>query len=491
MGAELDLGLPMMKDHHRTKTLLLLSALGAAVSILAGLEGRVGWLADLCGYMGDGCRETLTYDLLGIAVWIWGIAFYGALAVAIRFHEPSVSWLAMIGLGAEINLAWIMAGQQLICVFCIANAVVVALLFFFSFKKQLFWQTVAIVIMALNTSHLLMAPAQEAIPQPATRPADVSVVARVGSQTITTTELESPLSTKIYKLQQEIYELKRERLDGLIDGLLLRQAAEQKGLTVQQYIDVQTSSGAAVTDGEVEDFYRRNLSRWSNWNGTQEELRNRIRLYLQSQKDLDNLKTIAKPLREQFPVIVYLKEPPLPLSSVSIGNAPALGPSDAAVTIVEFSDYLCPACRAAHSTTRKIREAFAGKIRWVFKDYPLDRHPGARKLAEAAHCADEQGSFWQFQDLLFDAAETPDSVQLSQFAHELGLDADRFMQCYESGKNADKVSQNIEDARAGGVSSTPTFVINGKLKPGSLPFDDFADIIKDELHKAGVKDDAP
>ena len=202
------------------------------------------------------------------------------------------------------------------------------------------------------------------------------------------------------------------------------------------------------------------------------------------------MKEIAKPLRDQYPVTDYLTEPPLPFTDVSVGDSPSWGPSDAAVTIVEFSDYLCPACRAAHPTTRKIREAFAGKIRWVFKDFPLDRHPGAKKLAEAARCADEQGRFWEFQDLLFASKDNPKTDQLAGFAQELGMDADRFGQCYQSGKYTAQIAQSIRDARSAGVEATPTFVINGQLKPGAPDFDEFSDIINNELHKAGVKEDA-
>ena len=101
-------------------------------------------------------------------------------------------------------------------------------------------------------------------------PGNESVIARVG-ETITFAELEGPLATQIYKLQQKIYDLKRERLDGLIDGLLLRQAARQKGLTVQQYIDSRPATEPTVTDNEVEEFYLRNQSRWANWKGSLEE----------------------------------------------------------------------------------------------------------------------------------------------------------------------------------------------------------------------------
>ena len=104
----------MITDQNRKRMLLLLSVAGIGLSILSGLEGRVEWLDALCGFLGGGCRETLKYSLLGIEVWIWGLAFYGILAVVVLAFEPAVFWLAMAGFGAEISLAWIMVSRQLI-----------------------------------------------------------------------------------------------------------------------------------------------------------------------------------------------------------------------------------------------------------------------------------------------------------------------------------------------------------------------------------------
>ena len=198
------------------------------------------------------------------------------------------------------------------------------------------------------------------------------------------------------------------------------------------------------------------------------------------------LRYVVQPLREQYPVTVHLDEPPLPFSKVSVGDSPVSGPPDAAVTVVEFSDYLCPACRNAHETTKSIRETYAGKIRWIFKDYPLDSHKGARKLAEAAHCAGEQGQFWEYQDHLFSASGEIGPAKLKEFATQLGLDGERFMRCFESREYAARVDNDIKQAGESGVSSTPSFIINGRLKPGSLSPEDFKQIIDEELTKAGL-----
>jgi protein-disulfide isomerase len=419
-------------------------------------------------------------------VWLWGAAYYAALGIAILFARPAVFWLVMIGLGTEISFAWIMVSMKLICIFCLLNAVVVVLLVVPMLGKNRIWQAMAISLLVFVISNLLLSSGYptEASGWPENQ--GDSVVAKVGDETITIDELESPLATRVYQLQREIYRMKREHLEELIDGILLRKEAEQKGITVRELVNSILPKGIKVSEEEVDNYYRQNQSQWVNWPGTQEELRNRIRIYLQGQKARQEIRDNVNPLRERYPVTVFLKEPPLPFSKVSVGDSPVLGPPNAAVTVVEFSDYLCPACRRNHDTAKKIREMYAGKIRWVFKDYPLEQHKGAKKLAEAGHCIEEQSKdkFWDFQDLLFASSEKPDLKELKAYTQKLGLDVDRFTQCFESGKYSAKVEQEIKAARESGVRVTPTFIINGRLKPGILPFENFKQIIDQDLKKA-------
>jgi protein-disulfide isomerase len=470
---------------NRYKYVLILSAIGLGAAILSGLESRVEWLASLCGFFGEGCRETTVFRLLGAPVWLWGAVYYAVLAGAALCFRPAVFWLVMAGLGAELTLVQVLVAYRWMCVFCLINAVVVILLVLFCLRKSRLWQAAAVSLLVFILAGFLLPREDPAMAQNESKNPRTTVVAKVGEKVITAQELERPLAQKIYAMQQEIYQLKRNFLEGLIDGTLLEKAASKNGMTVDQLIESITSTAAKVSDQEVEFYYQQNRMRWTNWNGTEEELRHRIRIYLQEQKNRQKITASARRLRDEFPVTVYLKEPPYPYSSVSVGDSPVQGPKDADVTIAEFSDYLCPACRKEHETSKRIRKTYAGKIRWVFKDYPLDRHEGAKKLAEAAHCAGEQGKFWEFQDMLFAFKEKPGPGELETAAQQLGLDVERFRQCYDSGKYDSKVEQHIQEAKEAGVNATPTFIINGRLHSGSLSFDEFKQMIDEELGKAG------
>ncbi len=154
---------------------------------------------------------------------------------------------------------------------------------------------------------------------------------------------------------------------------------------------------------------------------------------------------------------------------VSVAGAPMLGRPDAPVTLVEFSDYECPFCQRFFSSTfPTIKQDYidTGKVRYVFRDFPLKRiHPQAREAAMAAHCAGEQGKFWEMHDLLFRNQQALDPPHLSDYARRLGLDGAAFDACLASDKFAARINQDIADGTAAGVEGTPSFVV-GKTQPG-------------------------
>jgi protein-disulfide isomerase len=155
-------------------------------------------------------------------------------------------------------------------------------------------------------------------------------------------------------------------------------------------------------------------------------------------------------------------------ATVTTGDNPSLGRRDAPVTIVEFSDYQCPFCRQFVSTTLPaIKSAYvdSGKVRYVFRDFPIDHiHPYARKASEAARCAGDQGKYWEMHDLLFQNQQSLAPDQLPALGSKLGLDAAAFNACLSSSKYASAIQQNFGDGSAAGVRGTPSFVI-GRTRP--------------------------
>ncbi len=167
---------------------------------------------------------------------------------------------------------------------------------------------------------------------------------------------------------------------------------------------------------------------------------------------------------------------------VPVDDDPVLGPPDAPITIIEFSDYECPYCRSWHAQVfKRLVQEYGNQVRFVYRDFPLSSiHPEAAPAAEAANCANEQGEFWAFHDRLFSNTELGQEIYL-QYAAEIGLDMEKFTACVESGRYSEEVQADFQYASNLGVRSTPTFFINGLPVVGAQPYDVFQEVIEKEL----------
>ncbi len=169
--------------------------------------------------------------------------------------------------------------------------------------------------------------------------------------------------------------------------------------------------------------------------------------------------------------------------SISEDDDPSIGPADAPITIIEFSDYQCPYCQKWQAEVwPKLQEAFPGKIRLVYRDFPLySIHANAGPAAEAADCAGDQNKYWEFHDLLFSGQNElgPETFQL--YASNLGLDIAQFNDCVESIKYEAEVNADYTYAAQLGIQSTPTFFVNGVALIGAQPFEVFQELINQEL----------
>jgi protein-disulfide isomerase len=314
-------------------------------------------------------------------------------------------------------------------------------------------------------------------------------LAEVDGVAITTEEVEKPLAPQVSKLEEQIYNLKRQRLDAIINDKLLEKEAAKHKLTVPALLDAEvTSKVGLVTEQEIEKFYQENKAQIK---GEQGQVREQIRSYLQNQKLNAKREEFLKSLRSQAKVVVNLKPPPVLRVEVAVDGAPFKGPAKATVTIVEFSDFHCPFCRRVIPTLAQLESKYGEKIKLVFRDFPIENlHPGATKAHEAARCANEQGKFWTYHDKLFAAPPKSSPEIFKAFAKELGLDVANFERCFDAGKYHADIKKDIEEGNGVGVTGTPAFFINGRLVSGAQPLEAFARIIDDELARIGATQSA-
>ena len=162
---------------------------------------------------------------------------------------------------------------------------------------------------------------------------------------------------------------------------------------------------------------------------------------------------------------------------------PSLGPEDAPIVMVEFSDFQCPFCKRFHDeTSQAVLAAYPDKIRFVYRHLPLTSiHQNAFPSAEASMCADEQDAFWQFHDKLFENQDKLGLELYLRIASDLGLDSAAFEDCLNSQKYKNVVQKDLDFALNLGVNSTPTFFINGLAVVGAQPLEVFKQVIDKEL----------
>ena len=178
---------------------------------------------------------------------------------------------------------------------------------------------------------------------------------------------------------------------------------------------------------------------------------------------------------------------------ISADDDPFLGPRDAKITIIEFSDFQCPFCRSFwRDSLPQIKEKYIdrGKVKFVYRDFPLDFHPASMPAAQGGECAREQSRFWEFHDKIFKEQDEKGegtiqftSNDLKKWAEEIGLDSNKFNQCLVSGKYHQEVQKDYSDGVNYGVTGTPTIFINGRKLVGAQPFENFAALIEEELSK--------
>ncbi len=175
-------------------------------------------------------------------------------------------------------------------------------------------------------------------------------------------------------------------------------------------------------------------------------------------------------------------------------DRPAMGSADAPVMVVEFTDYQCPFCRRfTQSTFPLLKSEYidTGKVRWVVRDMPLAFHANARKAGQSAHCADEQGKFWEMRDTLFKNSAKLGQEDLQQYAADVGLDVAAFDACLASDRHLTEIDKDSAEAKRVGITGTPTFVIgkaagdklSGTVVVGAQPLNTFKSAVDKLLPK--------
>ncbi len=314
-----------------------------------------------------------------------------------------------------------------------------------------------------------------------------NALAKVNGQTITEADVRAQAQDTFNQMKREYEQQERtlveSTLEQMIQDRLIEAEAKARGTTADALLA--EAKGGDVTDAEVDAFYEQNKSRIPPTT-TKEQIVPQIRQYLGQQRQTEARDTLVKSLQAKYPVD-YLIEPIRAEVAKATYKAPAQGPENAPVTIVEFSDFECPYCSRLIPSLNQVKQQYGDKVRLEFRQFPLNFHANAQKAAEASLCAHDQGKFWELHDAMFADQKALAVDTLKAKAKELGLNAEQFNSCLDSGKHAAVVQADLQAGSQAGVSGTPAMFINGRFINGAVPIEQITKVIDDELKRKGVQ----
>jgi protein-disulfide isomerase len=315
-------------------------------------------------------------------------------------------------------------------------------------------------------------------------PASPEVLAVVNGAPITDADLRKAAGLELARVEEQLYQLRKDQLDGLIALRLFEAEAKRRGITPQQLEETEVVAKAGVvTEPEVDAFIEANRARIR---GDVTQLRPQVRDFLQTQKREQRRTAVIDGLRTAATIDVRLAAPAPFRAEVDIAGAPVRGDAAALVTIIEYSDFHCPFCRRVQPTLAALLDRYKGKVRLVYKHLPLDQlHPNARRVSEASYCAGKQEKFWAFHDAVYaDTSSDASEATLTRYATTAGLDAAAFTACLAAPEAREAVARDLAQGEALGLSSTPGFFVNGREVRGAQPIEAFTAIIDEELRGA-------
>jgi protein-disulfide isomerase len=309
------------------------------------------------------------------------------------------------------------------------------------------------------------------------------VLATIDGEPVTGADIDDLVGDQLALMEFQYLSERQRLIEAAVEEMvrvrLLDDEAKSRGITRDELIAAETAGKVDVTEEEINAFYQQNQSRLGG--RTLEELYGQIGAYLQEVEREQALTELTDGLAADKNV-AYLVEPFR--AEIDVAGAPAIGPADAPVTIVEFSDFECPYCQIFSQTIQRVKDEYGNRVRIVFRQFPLNIHPNAPKAAEASLCAHEQDKFWEMHDLMFAEQRQLDISALLDKAARLDLDVPEFEACLDSGKFAEQVEADMQAATRLGVDGTPAVFVNGlPVGGGAVGFEALAEIIDEELER--------
>jgi len=309
-------------------------------------------------------------------------------------------------------------------------------------------------------------------------PDDPDILATIDGDPVTLDDFDESVRDRLDSFESQYVRQRQtlihETVQQVVYDRLVEKEAARRGMDKDKLIE-EITSDAQVSEAEVRAWYDQNKDRISG--RSYDTVADQIRQYLVSSRSQEAQLAFMKKFEDD---VSYFVGPYR--ASIETEGAPSSGPEDAAVTLVEFSDFECPYCGQFVSTIDQVKAEYGDRVRVVFRQFPLSIHPSAPKAAEASLCANDQGEFWEMHDLMFQNQRSLHVPSLKEKAGQLGLDQSAFDECLDSGKYEEQVKEDTRAGTIAGVTGTPALFVNGIPAPsGAQPYEAVAEFIEQEF----------
>lgn len=293
---------------------------------------------------------------------------------------------------------------------------------------------------------------------------------------------------EFYELRMKEFQIKQQAAFETARDRIFEAEAKKKNMTVDKFVESEMAKrrGGPVTEESIRQFYENNKHRI---NQPFAIVKDRIRQQLINNQEKGARDSLTAELFKIYNFKFNLKEPQAPVLNLVNDGKPFWGKADAKVVITEFSDFECPYCRQMQPDVQRIKAEYQGKIKWVFRNFPLDFHPQAMPTHVAAACAGQQNKYFEFQTRVFaipykgrELDMSP--AQLETVAQSIGLNLNSYKQCFAdpSGKVRGEIEADMRYGQKIGVRGTPTIYINGVLFQQDRSYESLKEAIEKQLN---------
>lgn len=465
--------------------LLLRSATTGGLKICGASPDCHGVLASRFSHLGPVPLSSLGMAFYCFMLFLSLVFFTGSLSPKMtrRLIQGTVILASCAALASAGLIGIQLFVLRSVCPLCMISAVLVFGLLAVSLKLKAdksvggsFCEAALLAVMAVGSIVLVAVLPNYGNPS--------AILAVVDGHAIRDDELRAQMAPTLRPIETRLFETQSAWLEQQIARRIFSAAAEPNGMSVEQFVKERVDDQVKVTQSEIDAWL---LARGMPPDKAQPALLEQARkeTYGAARKLLYD--QLLAGLRAKHQVEVRLKQPSYPTFHFEPSTRPLLGPKDAPVQLIVFSDFQCPYCAKLAPVLKEVHARFPVEVSIAFKHVAVAGHSLSQKAAEASECASLSGKFWEFHDSLFALGAKLEGADFVAIAKALGLESESFRRCLDSAQGRSAVTKDYAEADKLGIRGAPSLFLNGRQVGGFLEFQELVELVQAELATARAR----